>query len=128
MAVFIILFFTAMAAAIVKVQTSSSDAVVVEVYSARALNVANSGAGLKIEGIFSNSLVTGNCGDLNHNTPSETWTFSGNGLANCSAGLSCVTKTSGTMTVYSIQSIGSCTFDDGSRTTSRTVMMQAKDL
>ncbi len=123
MAVFIILFFTAMAAAIVKLQTASSDSVVVEVYSARALMAANSAAGAKLSEIFPIS-GAGSCS----NTPNLG--FSGAGLENCSAAITCnsITDPASGITIYRVQSSGSCLFDNDTRSTARTVMIEARGI
>ncbi len=123
MAVFIILFFTAMAAAIVKVQTTAGDAIVVEVYSARALNAANSGAGRVLEDVITN--LTTNCSTT---TTTVNLTFSNSGLENCGAVVECTNFTNSGIRIYRIQSTGSCEFDQGPRITSRTVIIEAKDL
>lgn len=121
MAVFIILFFTAMAAAIVKLQTTAGDAVVVEVYSARALNAANSGAGSTIEDIL---FVSGAAACVASN-PS----FSGNGLQSCQADVQCTTLSdpSSGIEIYRVQSTGRCSFDNDTRTASRTVVVEVKN-
>ena len=105
-AVFIIVVMLALVLSLARLLTSSSDAIVYEVQGTRALFAAQSGLDIALTQLFPLNGATTSCAalTLEHN-------FSGDGLAGCSATVSCSRyndPTPGAAPLYRLSSTARC--------------------
>lgn len=121
-ALFVIIVLGFLAYAMIQITDNSNRATVIEVYGARALNAANSGAEIALNEVFGPGVVTPAC-------PSPTFSPtlpSINAFSGCELTITCgqfnVTATG--FTHFRIESTASCTA--GEFSTQRSVAIEAK--
>lgn len=118
MAIFVLVILAMLGAAMARIVAQGQESVAREVVSIRALMAAESGAERGLQAVLSGASACG--GDLSNPPTSyaalgfSQWSMSGDGLAGCSADVSCGetladNNQDGTDTPhYTIRSIGSC--------------------
>jgi len=120
-AIFIIVVLSLLGAALVRMLNSSAESIVYEVYGTRALQAAQSGIQLKLAELFPLSAGTPKCDDVVTKSFSNTL-----GLENCAYSTSCISNNGGNITIYIIESRGTC--EVAGIFTSRTLEVVARDL
>ena len=99
---FLLVVVSLLAAALVELDRGGSNAVAIEVQSARALLAAESGAQLAAMTIFPISGATPACpGDFSR-------TFTAGALSSCTAALTCSSTVATDHTVFTVTSTGTC--------------------
>ena len=124
-AIFIIIVMSLLGAALVRMLSASSEAIVYEVYGTRAFLAAQTGLQFGLQQAFPLSAAAASCATVNAATiPTLSNT---QGLLNCQIKtLSCSEKTVNTIRYYKISSIGEC--DDGGIKTTRSLEVDAREL
>jgi|TARA_B110000240_G_scaffold195005_1_gene243708 MSHA biogenesis protein MshP len=112
-ALFVIIVFALLGLTLTKLLSSSTDAIIHEVYGQRALNAANAGIEQALSSVFPLSPGTSSC----IAAPALPVAFNGNikGLENCSYVAGCQTinvTDNATYTYYRFESTGSCQAGD----------------
>ncbi len=141
LALFIMVVMLLLGAALVRMLSSSGEAIAYEVVGTRAYNAANSGLQAKLAALFPLSNTAMQCDEVTSVTlltegalaPADTVDTNylpnlnnSSGLANCSvARLSCSNFKQYGVTYYKLTSTGECKMD-GSSVTSRTVVVEAR--
>lgn len=118
-AIFILVIMALIGAAMVSIMQTSQQSLSSEVLSTRAFYAAESGAQLALAQLFPLDGSPANC-----SASYPTQIFTSNGLAGCSASVTCSSLTASARTFYTLRSTGVCSVSDSRA--SREVEVMAK--
>jgi len=124
-ALFVIIVLAFLGAAMVQINSDSSRSVIYEVYGARALHTANSGAERMLNGTFGPNITTNACesAPINYALP-DTAAFSGCELTVICAKID-ITEADYSFTHFRIKSTATCSAGD--MITKRSVEVEARE-
>lgn len=126
-AIFVLVIMTLLGSALVRMQHSSSETLVYEVYGTRAYTAAQAGIQWQLSEVFPLNLDSVLCPTNN----TELFFHDVNGLENCQSEVTCISDISHDgFQYYTVTSVGSCNITnvDVAVKTSRTIKVEARSI